>query len=356
MTTTKRPHLSLATNDADSSPDVSQSTITDIARAVLDTQSRALNTVASHLSTSFEDTVAAILQCHTEQGRVIATGIGKAGHIAQKFSATLASVGISSFFINPAEALHGDIGRVALGDSAIVFSFSGESHEIVSLIPRLRERSCKILGITKSKESSLGRLSDQVIELGAIEECPPLHIAPTTSTTVMLAISDAIAMASCVVRGFDRTQYGRLHPAGDIGRRLVQVSEVMRVGEYLCIVEETSSVRDVIAAFCRTPRSPGAAAVIAKTGKLAGIFTDGDLRRLLIRDSDLLDKPVSTVMGKNPKVIPPTASVREALDLITQIQVDQLLVVGDSGGPVGLVDIQDLAGFLRGEPVVGSNG
>lgn len=328
----------------------------DVGRAVLLSQSRTLALLADRLTTTFTDTVNAIVDCGQQQGRVIASGIGKAGHIGQKFSATLASIGISSFFVSPAEALHGDLGRFSPGDVAVLFSFSGESQEVLNLVPRIKERLCSVVSITQSRASSLGRLSDGVVEIGAIEECPPLHIAPTASTTAMLAISDALAMASCVVRGFDRSHYAQLHPAGDIGRRLVKVDEIMRAGAEHCVVAESLTVKEVIGQYAKTKGRPGAASVVDASGKLAGVFTDGDLRRLLSQGVDFLEAPVSAVMGRNPKSLPASATAREALDLISKLQVDQLVVVDEKREPVGMLDIQDLADLMRGHPLGSARG
>lgn len=331
------------------------SDLRDIGRSVLLSQSHTLALLADRLTTSFDDTVNAIVQCGEQQGRVITSGIGKAGHIAQKFSATLASTGISSFFVNPSEALHGDLGRFSSGDLAILFSFSGESQEVITLVPRIKERLCSVVSITQTGVSSLGRLSDGVVEIGAVEECPPLRIAPTASTTAMLAISDALAMASCVIREFDRSHYARLHPAGDIGRRLVKVQEIMRVGEEHCIVEESLTVREVIVQYAKTKGRPGAASVVDTKGKLVGVFTDGDLRRLLSQGVDFLEAPVSAVIGRTPKSVVASASAREALELISNLQVDQLVVVDHKQEPIGMLDIQDLADVMRGtapHPVV----
>jgi arabinose-5-phosphate isomerase len=318
--------------------------IREVGRAVLQTQSEALARIADQLTESFDEAVTT----HQEQRRIITSGMGKAGHIAQKFSATLASTGISSFFVSPSEALHGDLGRFSSEDLAIIFSFSGESQEVIALIPRVKERSCRIIGITQAVDSSLGKASDIVVPLGSISECAPLNIAPTTSTTVMLAISDAIAMACCALRGFDRGHFARLHPAGDIGRRLVKVSEIMRSGEMHCVVNENLSVKEVIGHYIKTPGRPGAASVVNRIGKLVGVFTDGDLRRLLGNGVDFLDASVGSVIGRKPKTIAASASAREALEEMGKWRVDQLVVVDRNDNPIGMVDIQDLAGFLQG--------
>jgi arabinose-5-phosphate isomerase len=322
--------------------------IREVGRAVLQTQSEALARIADQLTESFDEAVSAVVMTHQEQRRIITSGMGKAGHIAQKFSATLASTGISSFFVSPSEALHGDLGRFSSEDLAIIFSFSGESQEVIALIPRVKERSCRIIGITQAVDSSLGKASDIVVPLGSISECAPLNIAPTTSTTVMLAISDAIAMACCALRGFDRGHFARLHPAGDIGRRLVKVSEIMRSGEMHCVVNENLSVKEVIGHYIKTPGRPGAASVVNRIGKLVGVFTDGDLRRLLGNGVDFLDASVGSVIGRKPKTIAASASAREALEEMGKWRVDQLVVVDRNDNPIGMVDIQDLAGFLQG--------
>jgi arabinose-5-phosphate isomerase len=326
------------------------SQIREIARTVLQTQAEALSLIADQLTETFDDAVSAIVAVNSREKRVITSGMGKAGHIAQKFSATLASTGVSSFFVSPSEALHGDLGRFSAGDLAIFFSFSGESEEVLALVPRVKERSCRIISITQSENSSLGEASDIVVALGPVPECPPIKIAPTTSTTVMLAVSDALAMGCCSLRGFERADFAKLHPAGDIGRRLVKIAEIMRTGDFHCVVSDSLPVREVIGKYVKTPGRPGAASIVDRLGKLVGVFTDGDLRRLLGEGSDFLDAPVGSIIGRKPKSIPESASAREALELIGRLQVDQLVVIGANDVPVGMVDIQDLAGFLQNAP------
>jgi arabinose-5-phosphate isomerase len=303
--------------------------------------------MAERLDEGFVETVNAIIDTVVAGGCVIAIGMGKAGFIGMKFSATLASTGIQSFFVPPADAIHGDLGRFSRGDLVICFSYSGESHEITSLVPRLTQRGCRVLSITRSAGSSLGKLSHQVLEIGTVPECEPLQMAPTASTTVMLGLADALAMALCSVRGFGREDFSELHPGGDLGRQLVTVEKIMRVGRYSCVVSETMSVRDVVRAYTRTEGRPGAAAVVDESGTLCGIFTDGNLRRLLDQHPDGIHGPVRDAMSRSPKTVAPSALAKDALEVLSKFQIDQLLVVDSKNVPVGIIDIQDLVRLFR---------
>lgn len=293
------------------------------------------------LSQDFEFSVKTILGMNP-QGRVVVTGMGKAGIIGTKLSATLASVGVPSFFLHPAEAIHGDLGRFTKVDLALILSNSGETPEVLSLIPHLKRIPCPIISITKDKNSTLGQHSDLVLELGDSKEAGPLALAPTTSTILMLAIGDALAMTLAYKKGISPQAFASFHPGGDLGRSLKKVKEIMRKGEYLCICHENDLSKDVLHAITITAGRPGAAIIVNENGKLSGIFTDGDLRRCLDLEPEFLKFPIKNFMGKNPKAITEEMFAQDALLVLVEHKIDQVIVIDTEMNPVGLVDIQDL--------------
>ena len=310
-------------------------------RAILSAEAAALSRLARSLDSSFSLVVERILHipCH---GRLLTSGVGKAGIIAQKSSATFASIGIPSFFIHPAEALHGDLGRIGEADLLLLYSNSGETGELLTLIPHVKRLGTGSVLITAETKSTLGRHSDIVLCIGPQKEAGPLGIAPTTSTTAMLALSDALAMATWQARKFSRQQFVRFHPGGKLGRTLVDVQQVMRTGKEFCVVSEDTLVREVLHHISSTPGRPGAAAVVGRNGKLVGIFTDGNMRRCLEQSTTFLEQAVKTVMGRNPKTIAPTESVGAALALLQKHNIDQLVVANNRGKALGMIDIQDI--------------
>lgn len=317
------------------------STYLNHGRAILRAEANALSKLARSLDSSFSRVVERILVL-PKHGRLLTSGVGKAGIIAQKCSATFASIGVPSFFVHPAEALHGDLGRIGSADLLLLFSNSGESAELLALIPHVKRLGTGCILVTCARKSTLGRHSDLVLCLGAQREAGPLGIAPTTSTTAMLALSDALAMTTWQSRKFSRQEFVRFHPGGKLGKTLVDVGQVMRTGKEFCVVSEETVVREVLRRISRTPGRPGAAAVVNKRGRLVGIFTDGNMRRCLQESTAFLDEAVAKVMGKNPKAIAPTESVGCALALLQQYSIDQLLVVNSKGTALGMVDIQDI--------------
>jgi arabinose-5-phosphate isomerase len=267
--------------------------------------------------------------------------MGKAGFIAQKISATFASTGTPSLFLHPAEALHGDLGRVVPGDLVLALSNSGETEEILRLLPALKRLCAPIIALTGGQRSSLAHAADVVLEIGPVPEACPLGLAPTASTAALLALGDALAMTVLHRRGFSPEQFAELHPAGALGRRLVRVREVMRTGAANPTVPSSASLRET-AAVMSTVGRPGAASVIDDSGRLVGIFTDGDLRRLVQQDDVDFTRPVSAVMGRTPRTVGPDDWATTAAEILRQGQIDQLPVVDGLGRPVGLLDVQDL--------------
>ncbi|NUN47529.1 MAG: KpsF/GutQ family sugar-phosphate isomerase [Candidatus Brocadiae bacterium] len=309
----------------------------DFARQVLATEADAIRALIPRLDDAFADAVRLILAC---KGRVVVTGMGKAGLIGQKISATLASTGTPSHFLHPAEAIHGDLGRVKGEDVVLALSNSGETEELSRLLPILKEFGTKIVALTATRTSTLGRSADIVICLGRIEEACPIGLAPSASTTTLLALGDALALVIQKERGFTREQFAFYHPAGQIGRRLLKVAEVMRTGDRAPEIAAEKTVAEAIALITRA--RAGAISIVDAAGKLAGIFTDGDLRRRLAADPGVLRVAIGEVMTRSPKTIGPDRFATEALGAMREKKIDEIPVVGADGRPVGMVDVQDL--------------
>ena len=310
------------------------------AREVIGIEARAVARLEELVGEGFLAAVDRVLSC---AGTVVVTGMGKAGLIGRKISATMASTGTPSIFLHPAEALHGDLGRIRADDVILALSNSGESDEIRRVIPAARKIGAAVIAMTSGVDSALGRLADCVLDIGRPDEACPLGLAPTASTSAMLAMGDALAMVVQQERSFSREDYARFHPAGNLGRRLMRVREVMRQGEELPLVPSGSTVRQVLLRTTATRGRPGAALVVDPSGRLCGIFTDGDLRRLLEDDSgERLDLPVDEFMGRNPSCAGPDELVEQAVRLMRERRVDQVPVVDEDRRPVGLLDVQDV--------------
>jgi arabinose-5-phosphate isomerase len=316
-----------------------------LAREVLEAEADAIRRLAPRVGASFTQALELVLAC---TGRVVVMGIGKAGILGQKLSATFASTGTPSHFVHPSEALHGDLGRIVAGDVVIVLSNSGESEELARVLPSLDRLGVPVVAITASRSSTVGRAARCVVELGDIAEACPLGLAPTASAAALLAMGDALAMAALRARDFSREDYAHNHPGGKLGRKLRKVREVMRQGPQNPLVEESVSVTGAIEVMTRTPGRPGAALVTDASGRLAGIFTDGDLRRLIQSGETDFTRPVGAVMKRGPRTVPPDMLAIDATRILRERQIDQVPVVDDDGRPVGLLDVQDLlaAGLL----------
>lgn len=282
---------------------------------------------------------------HDCPASVLTAGVGKAGHIARKVSATLASTGTPSHFISAADALHGDAGSMRSGDIVILFSASGETDELIRLLSIVKKLSHPAITITASRNSTLGRHSDIVIETGKIDEACPLGLAPSASTTAMLALGDALALSVMKLRDFTSDDFALYHPAGQLGRKLIRVGEAMtfRKGENLPVASDALTVGEVLREVSRIKRRSGAVILInQQTGAISGIFSDGDLRRLITDADDALRRPIASVMTRNPKRIRADALASEAMALMKQYRVDEIPVVDERDQPVGLIDVQDL--------------
>ncbi|MCK5114669.1 MAG: KpsF/GutQ family sugar-phosphate isomerase [Phycisphaerae bacterium] len=285
---------------------------------------------------------------HDCKGTVVLTGVGKAGIIAQKISATLASTGTLSIFLHPVEALHGDLGRLQRADVVIALSNSGSSEEIVRLLDHIKRRGSKLIAITAANESPLGNHADVAISYGNFDEACPLGLAPSVSTTVMLAVGDALAITVMEMRNFKPEEYATYHPGGALGRQFLKVEEVMtsRKGEHLSLARDNLTVGEALGAAEKGGRRTGAMLLVDENGNLTGILTDADLRRAFVENSDgnIQSVPISDLMTKAPKSIKLGDLASEAEAIFNQYRIDELPVVDDSGKPVGVLDVQDLLG------------
>lgn len=307
---------------------------------VLQVEREAIGRVAERLGEPFLEAIALILAC---DGRVVVTGMGKAGIVGQKLSATLASTGTPSLWIHPSEALHGDLGRIRECDLVFALSNSGRTRELLALMPALKGIGAKVVAMTASADCPLGQHADLVLEIGEQPEACPLGLAPTATTTALLALGDALAMAVLGERNFTREDFARYHPAGSLGHELMQIGDIMRQGDELPLAPKHATLRETISVMGDTPGRPGAALVVDEEGGLVGIFTDGDLRRLLQENAiHNIDQPVTAHMARSPRVATASMLVGEALKMIRQFHVDQLPVVDDGGKAIGLLDVQDL--------------
>ena len=309
-------------------------------REVLQRESRTLAQVADRLDTRFCDAVGYLFRC---QGSVIVSGMGKAGLVGQKIMATLASTGTSSHCLHPAEAVHGDLGRVHHRDVMLILSQSGETEEVVRLLPSLGELGVPILAITGTADSSLGRAATVVLELGALKEAGSLGLAPSTSTTAMLALGDALALVTSRMRNFDREDFARFHPGGSLGRKLSRVDQHLRGLERCRVALESATVRDVFVGLAVPGRRTGAIMLVDADGKLTGIFTDSDLARLFEhRREEAIDGPIGSVMTADPLRVRTGTLMLDAMTLMATRKISELPVVDTGGRPAGLIDVTDV--------------
>ncbi|MCA3014662.1 MAG: KpsF/GutQ family sugar-phosphate isomerase [Myxococcaceae bacterium] len=309
------------------------------ARTVLAAEARAITSLSGRLDATF---LAAVEALHACTGRIITTGIGKPGFIAQKLSATLASTGVPSLYLHPAEAAHGDLGRVVSGDVVVALSNSGTTEEILRLLVPLKRQRVTIVALTSDPRSPLAKGSDVVLDIGAIDEACPIGLVPTASSAALHALCDALAMTLAWRRELTPDRYALFHPGGKLGRSVLKVREVMRSGEANPLVQASARLSDALVVMTNTSGRPGATNVVDAKGRLVGIFTDGDFRRLAERGPLALDAAVSTVMAKRPRTIGPDELVLSAAAIMRETKVDQLPVVDARGRPVGLVDVQDV--------------
>lgn len=309
-----------------------------LARDVLDIEADAVRALRDQLNGTFVEAVALLLGC---RGRVVVSGIGKSGHIARKIAATLASTGTPAFFVHPAEASHGDLGMVTEDDVFIGISYSGESEELVAILPLVKRIGAKLIAMTGRPDSSLGQLADVNLNAAVAKEACPLNLAPTASTTAALALGDALAVAVLDARGFGSDDFARSHPGGALGRRLLTyVRDVMRTGDEVPYVGLDATLADAL--FQITAKRMGMTAVIDPDRKVVGIFTDGDLRRVLERDGDFRKLPIADVMTRQPRTIGAEHLAVEAVELMERHRINQMLVTDANGALIGALNMHDL--------------
>ncbi len=313
------------------------------AKQVLKIEADSIRQLISRIGEDFEKAVELIYAC---KGRVVVTGMGKAGIIGQKISATLASTGTPSLWLHSAEAIHGDLGRVKREDVVIAISNSGGTEEVAQLIPLIKKIGSKLIGITGNKNSSLAKNSDCVLDVSIKVEACPLGLAPMASTTSMLAMGDALCAALMDKRKFKKSDFAFLHPGGSLGKQLLlKVEDIMRKSSSNPIVRESRKVKDVLLAI--TASRAGSATVVDKDRKVKGIFTDGDLRRHLgsvglVGDRPLLERKIKDVMTKNPRTLKEGCLAVEALRILQEYKIDEIPIVDERGKAIGLLDVQDL--------------
>ena len=311
------------------------------ARKVFDIELAALKAVRAQLGSSFDAAVETIADALARRAKIIVVGIGKSGNIGQKIAATLTSTGSTSVMLNSVDALHGDLGIIADGDVVLALSYSGESEELLNLLPALKRFSVEIISFTGNLKSTLARHSDVALNVKVPKEACPFNLAPTSSTTAMLVMGDALAMAVLLARGFKQSDYAKRHPSGAIGRAmLLKVGDIMRTGNRNAIAGEDLTVKEALMVMTRA--KSGSLSVVNARGKLAGVFTDGDFRRHMANDANLLSRPLKKVMTRNPICIRDDALATEALKIFGSRDIDDLIVVNAKRQPVGLVDSQDL--------------
>ncbi len=310
------------------------------AREILNVEADALVTLAGRLDTEFCRAIDLLFQC---RGSVIVSGMGKAGLIGQKIAATLASTGTRSHFLHPAEAFHGDLGRIHRDDLVLMLSQSGETEEVTRLLPSLVELNVVLIAMTASCHSTLGQSATVTLALGQLQEACSLGLAPSTSTTAMLAVGDALALVTSRMRQFSAEDFARFHPGGSLGRRLSKVEEQMRSLDECRIANQSQSVRDVLVAGRKPGRRTGAIMLVDDDGRLAGLFTDSDLARLFeTRRDTALDQPIENVMTATPISVARGSLVEDAVAILARRKISELPVVDDRGRPVGLLDVTDL--------------
>ena len=308
------------------------------AREVLEIEAAAITGLIAKLDQGFQSAVDLILNC---RGRVTVSGIGKSGHIARKIASTMASTGTPAYFVHPAEASHGDLGMVTHDDVFIALSNSGESAELLAIVPLIKRRGAKLIALTGNAGSALAQEADVHLYAGAEKEACPLNLAPTASTTAALALGDALAIALMQAKGFSRDEFVRSHPGGALGRKLlIHVRDVMRSGNDAPRVADTAMLSDAIPEMSRGRM--GLTAVLNGDGRVIGIFTDGDLRRTLQKGAALNTTPISKVMTHGPRTISPDKLAAEAVQIMEEHKVNQLLVVDAEQQLIGALNMHDL--------------
>ena len=311
------------------------------ARETLELEAAELNRHAAALDFKFEKAVELVMNC---RGKLVVTGVGKSGHVGAKIAATLASTGTPSFFIHPTEALHGDLGMITKDDVIIMLSYSGETEEIKQVLPVLQKMNLKIIAITGKTDSPTWKNCNVIINSSVKKEACPYNLAPTSSTTALLALGDALALVVSQRKGFKKEDFAIFHPLGAIGNKIkrltMNVKDIMRQGKANPVIKDSATVQDAL--LVMTGTRVGATSVVDETGKLVGFFTDGDLRRQIQLHDNLLKKRISEVMTKNPATVTPDILVSDAEKILREKNIDNIPVVDETGKPVGILDERDL--------------
>ncbi|MGA8810459.1 MAG: KpsF/GutQ family sugar-phosphate isomerase [Thermoanaerobaculia bacterium] len=329
-----RPRKTAVIRDADVHPAIAE------ARRVLEVESAAILGLIDHLDTTFVDVVELI---NASAGRVITMGLGKSGIICKKVSATLASTGTPSFFLHPAEAIHGDLGMIVRGDIVLAISNSGDTEELVRLLPSIKRIGAKIVAITGNPQSSLAKGADFHLSAAISKEACPLGLAPTASTTATLALGDALAMALLMRKGFKEEDFAFLHPGGKLGKRFLRVCDLMHSGAQIPVVPLATPMHDVI--YEMSAKGFGITAVVDEEGILAGAISDGDLRRLLQADAEILQKTAADCMKPNPVTIDGNELASAALERMEQRKITSIFIAAASGRVEGIIHLHDLWGL-----------
>ena len=311
------------------------------AREVFDVELAAIKLVRGRLNRSFDQAVDLVVSALRKRQKLVVVGVGKSGNIGRKIAATFASTGAPAVLLDSVDALHGDLGILNDGDVVLALSYSGETDELVNLLPAIKRFTVKIVAITSSAKSTLGKFSEVVLNVKVSKEACPFNMAPTASTTASLVMGDALAMAVLDARGFKKSDFAKLHPSGAIGRALLlKVADIMRSGSRNPVALQTQSVREALLVMGKA--KSGSISIVNKNGKLTGVFTDGDLRRHLAKDNSVLEQALSKVMTHKPTSIREEALAAEVIQIFNQRNIDDIVVVNAKREPVGLVDSQDL--------------
>ncbi len=311
------------------------------AREVFDVELQAVNAVRGRLNRSFDQAVDLLVGALSKRRKVVVVGVGKSGNIGKKIAATFTSTGAPAVLLDSVDALHGDLGILNDGDVVLVLSYSGETDELINLLPAMKRFAVKVVAITSSPKSTLGKCAEVILNVKVPKEACPFNMAPTASATASLVMGDALAMAVLDARGFKKSDFAKLHPSGAIGRSLLlKVADIMRSGSRNPIALQTQLVREALLVMGKA--KSGSISVINKSGKLTGVFTDGDLRRHLAKDDSVLDLPLSKVMTRKPTTIREVALAAEVIQIFNQRNIDDIVVINAKREPVGLVDSQDL--------------
>ena len=312
-------------------------TVLELARKVLRIEAEAILGLIDRLNGDFERAVDLLFDC---RGRVIVTGMGKSGIVSRKIAATFSSTGTSAFFLHPAEAIHGDLGAIRDDDVVLALSHSGETEELIRLFESIRRIGARLIAITGSPRSTLARAADVTLDCSIAEEACPMNLVPTASTTAALALGDALAMTVLVEKGFKPEDFASLHPGGKLGKKLMRVEQLMSAGDALPVVQLHTAMKDVIYEMSR--KALGMTSVVEKDGRLAGIITDGDLRRKMATTPNILDLTARDVMTVNPVAIPQTTMAAEALALMEQRKITSIVVIDGERRVAGVVHLHDL--------------